>query len=176
MKLLLIASLLSINLAACTEAAEEVGPATTGVYRLEAHPIIETCSPSDTQTEWTVGLFRSADGLSYASPDESPRIGSIQRMETDAALLSEFEIPTAGTCSHGHFRHRFEVTSESPDRVEAMLDHIWSDVVRCPDDPVNTQLPAGDCRTLRALTYQLIEPCESPCVVLDVGDGYTCSC
>lgn len=176
MKLLPIASLLLISLAACTEPVEEIGPATTGIYRLTADPIIDTCSPTDTQTQWTVGLFRTADRLSYAVPTPSPQIGGRQRHAIDPALPFEYESLIDGACAYGRRLSRFEVITESPDRVEAMLGYTWSDVVRCANDTSNSQLPADDCSTQRGLTYQLVEPCESPCVVLEAGDVLSCSC
>lgn len=172
-----IASLILIGLAACTDAPDATGPATTGIYELEARAIADSCEPAAALGTSTVALVRFADGLSYAYPGERVAgSASLVREVTGADLRDEFDLPLAGSCARGRLHHLFAVGYEAPDRVEATLDRTWRDVVHCAGDPIDATLPAAACASRRELTYQLLEPCAAPCQIVDDDGAPVCRC
>lgn len=165
-----------VGLSACTEAPDSVGPATTGIYQLQVRGLVETCDPAGELGDYTVGLFRTDTALNYAYPGTVDELGTMRRRDTGADLRDESDVLLSGTCAQGRRHHTFAAQLETPERVEATLAQRWDDVIHCASDPFDAELPVAACSSQRILTYQLVEPCEAPCQIVDTTGGLACQC
>jgi hypothetical protein len=113
------------------------------------------------------------DGATYVINDGAlPNIG-----ESPVLRWSDSGIEPSTECDGAALRWVVTLTNDDEGKLSGSLRNSWTGVTGCP---VTTTMPQTECTTAFSYRYDLHEPCEDPCELVDsdiapaAGEPYDC--
>jgi hypothetical protein len=181
MRRLLIAS----ALAACnlpTTAALDPSAVGTGIYTLTATSQTDTCDPPRFVGSATVPVFASGTSIVITDENSSVTEPTIARYPLAAANGYAAQIPPAtatfAPCpSGGSFSLDLTLTAASSTSIDVSDAEAWTIVSPCPGTTIDAAtVPSATCATSRTLHYALVQPCATPCTIIETNLVPRCTC
>jgi hypothetical protein len=171
-------------LAACnlpTTAALDPSAVVTGIYTLTATSQADTCDPPRFVGSATVPVFANDTSIEIADENSSVTAPTIARYSLGAASGYAAQIPPAtatfAPCpSGGSFSLDFTLTAASPTSIDVSDEETWTIVSPCAATIDAATVPAATCATHRTLHYALVQPCATPCTIIETDLVPSCTC
>jgi len=181
MRLLLIAA----AAAACnlpTGTLVDPSAVATGVYTLTATSQTDTCDPPRFVGSATVPVFADATSIVIADESSSVTSPTIARYSLAAASGYAAQIPPAtasfAPCpSGGSFALDLTLTAASSTSIDVSDEETWTIASPCAGTTIDAAtVPAASCAASRTLHYALVQPCATPCTLIETDLVPSCSC
>jgi hypothetical protein len=178
--LLTAAALTACNLP--TTATLEPSAVVTGIYTLTATSQSDTCDPQRFVGSATVPVFADTTSIAIAEESSSVTAPTIARYNLAAARGYAVQVPPAtatfAPCpSGGSFALDFTLTAASSTSLDVSDEETWTIASPCADTTIDAAtVPSATCATSRTLHYALVQPCATPCTIIetDLVPGCTC--
>ncbi|HEV7556823.1 MAG TPA: hypothetical protein VGO00_15260 [Kofleriaceae bacterium] len=170
---------LALVVSGCNVDADTPSDVVTGIYEITVTNQADDCTAPRFTGTGTVAVFQHGDGIDAF--DYTP--SSQTRYSLEAAQGYTLQIPADGqkllACANdpsSSVVFELALTAATAGHFEVDKTEMWTITAACQSVVDSSTVPVSSCHATRTLSYDLVQACDSSCLIADATGALICQC